>query len=71
MGRPEMAGKHKNLATQVCGPRRFVGPIWEHPVAAGREILPAWSSGRPPPPWPAHVQCWWPESAPTAETLSI
>ena len=48
----------------------FVGSIRAHPVAVGREILPTWSSGRPPPPWTARVQWWWPESAPTAETRS-
>ena len=42
----------------------FAGPIRVRPAAAGREILPAWSSGRPPPPWPAHLQCWWPKSLP-------
>ena len=52
MGRPEMAGKHKNPATQVCGCRRLRQP---DPATAGREILPAASSGGPPPPWPARA----------------
>ena len=34
----------------------FAGPIWARPTAAGRKILPAWLSGRPPPPCPARVQ---------------
>ena len=48
----------------------FASPIRARPAAAGWEILPAWSFGRPPPPWPARVQWWWLESAPTAETIS-
>ena len=67
MDRPEMAGKHKNPTTQVGGLRRL---IQVRPAAAGREILLAWTSGRPPPPWSARVQWWWPESAPTVETRS-
>ena len=64
MGRPEMAEKHKNPATQVCG---------RHPPSSarsghGREILPAAASRRPPPPWPTRVQGGWPESPPTVET---
>ena len=47
MGRPEMAEKHKNPATQVGGRRRLRRP---DPGASGRKILPAWSSSRPPPP---------------------
>ena len=34
----------------------FAGPIWARPAAAGRKILPAWLSSRPPPPSPASVQ---------------
>ena len=52
MGWPEMAEKYKNPATKVAG------PIRGRPAVVGREIFPAWSSGRPPPPWLAHVQ-WW------------
>ena len=33
----------------------FAGPIRAGPAAAGRKILPAWSSGRPPPPSPARI----------------
>ena len=51
MGQSEMAGKHKNPTTQVCGRRRL-----RRPDAAGRKILPAWSSGRGAPPWLACVQ---------------
>ena len=35
--------------------RRFAGPIPPCPSAVGREILPAESSGCPPPPCPARV----------------
>ena len=49
---PEIAGKHKNPATQVCGCRRL---RWPDP-ATGRKILMAWSSGCPNPPSPARVQ---------------
>ena len=58
MGRPEMAEKHKNPTTQVCGRRRLRLP---DPGAFGGGWpgnLPTWSSGRPPPPWPARVQYW-------------
>ena len=68
MGRPEMGGKHKNLVTQVAA--AFVGPIRARLTTAGLEILSAWSSGRPPPPWLERLQCWLLESAPTAETRS-
>ena len=34
----------------------FACPIRGIPAAAGRKILPAWSSGCPPPPTPARVQ---------------
>ena len=34
----------------------FADPIRARPAAAGRKILPAWSSGRRPPPSPAGVQ---------------
>ena len=34
----------------------FVGSIRARPAAVDREILPATTSRRPPPPWPAHVQ---------------
>ena len=34
----------------------FAGLIRSRPAAAGRKILPAWSSGRPPPPSPVRVQ---------------
>ena len=53
---PEMARKHKNPMTQVCGCRRLAGPIRARPAVAGRKILPVWSSGRPPPPCLARVQ---------------
>ena len=33
----------------------FAGLIRARPAAVGREISPPWSSGRPPPPCPAHV----------------
>ena len=56
MGRHEMAGNTKIRRPKFAATAAFVGPIRERPVAAGREILPAWSSGRPPPTWPAHVQ---------------
>ena len=49
----------------------FAGPIRARPTAASREILPGWSSGRPPPPCLERVQCWWSESAPTVETQSV
>ena len=68
MGRIGVAGKYRKTVTHSEGQRAFAGPIWARLVAAGREILLAWSSGRPPPPWLVHVQWWWPESAPTAET---
>ena len=48
----------------------FAGPIRARPTAADREILRRWSSGGGTPPYPARVQWWWPESAPTAETRS-
>ena len=54
MGWPEMAGKRKNPVTQVVAPA-FVGPILARSAAVGRKILPAWSSGRPPPPCLARV----------------
>ena len=56
MGWPEMAGKHKNSTTQVCGCRPFTGPIRARPAAAGWKLLPAKPSGRPPPPYPVRVQ---------------
>ena len=56
MDRPEIAGKHKNPATQVWATTAFANPIWARPAAAGRKILPAPASRRPPPPWMAHVQ---------------
>ena len=65
MGRPEMAGKHKNPVTYVGCRRRLL-----RPDPAGRKFVSVWSSGRPPLPWPACVQWWWPESAPTTETRS-
>ena len=68
MGQPEIAEKHQNPVTQSGAAASFAGPIRARLAAASREILPAWSSGRPPPPWMAHVQWWWPESTPTAET---
>ena len=34
----------------------FAGPIRARPTAAGRKILSAWSSGRPPPPSQARIQ---------------
>ena len=46
----------------------FAGPIRARPAAAGREILPAAASRRPPPPWPVRVQGGWPELPPTVET---
>ena len=51
MGHPEMAEKDKNPANQVCrlDPGAFGGG-W-------KGNLPVWSSGRPPPPWLARVQC--------------
>ena len=55
MGLPEMAEKHKNPATQVGGRRRLRRPDPGASRAAGRKVLQAWSSGRPPPPYPAHV----------------
>ena len=50
MGWPEMAGKHKTPATQFAAVAAFAGPIQARPAAAGMKILPARSSGRPPPP---------------------
>ena len=70
MGRPGMVENTKIRRPKVTATSSFAGPIQACPAAAGREILPAWSSGLPPPPWPAHVQWWWPESAPTDETRS-
>ena len=44
MGRPEMAGKHKNPATQVCGRRRLRWPDPGASEAAGRKIFMAAAS---------------------------
>ena len=68
MGWPGMAEKFQNQTTQGGGYRRVRRPIRGHPAAAGREISRRWSSGGGAPPWLVHVQWWWPESAPTAET---
>ena len=51
MGRSEMAEKHKKYGNPSLRP-----PIWARPAAAGRKILPAAASRRPPPPWPVHEQ---------------
>ena len=56
MGLSEMAGKHKNPATHVSAAAAFAGPIRACPAAAGRKILPAWSSGHPPSPSLERVQ---------------
>ena len=53
MGRPEVAGKYKNPATQVGGNRCVRRP---DPAAVGREILRPRSSGGGAPPCPARVQ---------------
>ena len=55
MGWPEMAGKHKNQAT-LAATAAFAGPTRARSAAAGRKILPAWSSSRPTPPSLARVQ---------------
>ena len=60
--------KMTNPATQGGGCAVLAGPIWVRPAAAGREISRRRLSGGGAPPWPARVQWWWPESAPTAET---
>ena len=54
---------------KVAAAAAFADPIWAHLTAAGREILPAWSSGDGAPPWPAHVQGWWPVTPPTAKPV--
>ena len=55
MGWPEMAEKHKIWLPKFAAAAAFAGPIRARP-AAGRKILPAWSSGRPPPPSPVCVE---------------
>ena len=65
MGQPGVAGKCRKTVTHGGGRRRLRRL---DPGSSGVEILPAWSSSRPPPPLPERVQWWWPESAPTAET---
>ena len=55
---------------KVAAAAVFADPIRARPAVAGREISWRRSSGGGAPPWPAHVQWWWPESAPTAETRS-
>ena len=68
MGRPRVARKCRKTVTHGEGHRAFTGLIRARPAAAGQEILLEWTSGRPPPPWPVHVQWWWQKPAPTAET---
>ena len=58
----------KILRSKVAAATVFAGPIRVRPVAAGFEISRRRSSGGGAPPCPAHVQWWWPESAPTDET---
>ena len=55
---------------KVAAAAVFTGSIRARPTATGREISRRRLSGGGAPPWPAHVQWWWPESAPTAETRS-
>ena len=54
MGRPGMAGKWQNPATQGGGCRR-VRPISGRLVTVGHEVLWRWSSGGGAPPWPVRV----------------
>ena len=55
MGWPEWPEKTKIRRPKFAVTAAFAGPIRARPTAAGRKILPAWSSGRPPPPSPARV----------------
>ena len=56
MGWPEMAEKHKILVTKLAAAAAFASLIRAHSAAVGRKILPAWSSGPPPPPYMARLQ---------------
>ena len=56
MSWPEMAEKHKIPVTKLAAAAAFAGLIRAHPAAAGRKILPAWSSSRRPPPYLARLQ---------------
>ena len=57
--------------TKVAASALFAGPILASLEATGLEILPTWSSGGGAPPWPAHVQGWWPVTPPMAETRLV
>ena len=61
----------KIMRPKVAAAAAFAGPIRVRPAGVGREISQPISSDGGAPPCPARVQCWWPESAPTAETRSV
>ena len=64
----EWSENEENRRPTVAATAAFAGPIRARPAAVGHEIWPARSPRRAPPPWPARVQGWWPESSPTAKT---
>ena len=64
----EWPKNEENRRPTVAVTAVFADPIRARPTAIGREIWPARSSRRAPPPWPARVQGWWPESSPKAKT---
>ena len=72
MGWPEVAENGQKSQEQSSDHggrrRRFAGPIPASPAAVGREILPAGSSGCPPPPCPARVAGGWPVVPPLVQT---
>ena len=67
MGWPGMATKQQNPTTQGGRRRRLACLIRARPAAVDREIFPARSPRRAPPPWPARVSRGWPKTSPTAK----
>ena len=72
MGWPKWAGNGRKIkkisVTHGGRRRRLVGPIMARPVAVGREILPAESSGCGAPPSLARVALWWPVVPPLVQS---
>ena len=64
----EWPKNEENRRPTVAAAAAFAGPIRGRPTAIGGEIWPARSPRLAPPPWPARVQGWWPESSPTTKT---
>ena len=56
MGLPEWLENTKIQRPKFAAAAAFAGPIRARPAAASQKILPAWSSGHPPPPSPVRVQ---------------